>query len=343
MLTNKIKFLISIILIIIFSSIVFLTVDFKFRRSIFSKLLGGYKLINYHIVGGHAYHRNFKAASNSILNYIELSQKFSSGKNVMLEGIIDSTELISSKALTQEDFNILQEVYIKINEITDDIYKNHIWLARSYSDDDLEKSKQHLNKALLLSKSSEEAYREIIRIFANKHEIKDLIKNYCLNYFKEFAGSSIDRISTAQSENNFFEANNSTIAISKNGNFNNLYPMLIDNYTTYEEYQFFFEKEENLNFFEIFKKFRHGTKISIRNIKIINDRINELDINNLIIQSLGSYILNQTNNEIVFIAGNSRDEIFRFNLNKNIKKIKSISFELKLERLPITNNNICKF
>ena len=59
-------------------------------------------------------------------------------------------------------------MYVKINEITEDIYKNHIWLAKAYNDDNLEKSKEHLNKALKLSKSSEDAYREIIRIFSNK-------------------------------------------------------------------------------------------------------------------------------------------------------------------------------
>tara|TARA_B100002019_G_scaffold292771_1_gene317036 strand:- start:2681 stop:3724 length:1044 start_codon:yes stop_codon:yes gene_type:complete len=341
MLIKKINILISIILIIFFSLIIYFTIDSQLRRTIYSKFIGGYKLINYHIVGGYAYYRNFEAASNRILRYIEFSQKISSGKNVMLEGIIDSTELISSKAYTQEDFNIMQEVYIKINEITDDIYKNQIWLARSYSDDDIEKTKEYLNKALVLSKSSEEAYREIIRIFSNKHEVDDLVKNYCLNYFKEFAGSSLGKISTAQSENNFFEASNAKFAISKNGNYKNLYPKLISSLNTYQNYEFIFEKEEDIDHFEILKKFPPGIKTSIRNIRLINNVINELDINKLVVYSLSSYILNQTNDEIVFIAGSLRDDIFRFYLNENLKKIKSITFELKLERLPISNNSVC--
>ena len=57
----------------------------------------------------------------------------------MLQGILDVTELVTSKAYTQEEFNILENVYIRINEITEDIYKNHVWLARALSDDDLEK------------------------------------------------------------------------------------------------------------------------------------------------------------------------------------------------------------
>ena len=40
----------------------------------------------------------------------------------------------------------MQDVYIKINEITEDIYQNHIWLARALIDDDIDKSVQHLKK-----------------------------------------------------------------------------------------------------------------------------------------------------------------------------------------------------
>ena len=341
MITKKIKILISSILIIIFSLIIYFTIDSQFRRTIYSKFIGGYKLINYHIIGGYTFYRNFNAASDRILKYIEFSQKFSSGKNVMLQGIIDSTDLITSKAFTQEDFNLMQNVYVKINEITDDIYINHIWLARAYSDDNIEKSKKHLNKALELSKSSEEAYREIIRIFSNKHEINDLVKSYCHNYFKEFAGTSVGRISTAQSENNFFEGSNSNFAISKNGNHNKLYPKLINSLNVYEKYEFIFEKEENINHFEILKNFFSGSKISIKNIKFYNKKTNKLDLNNLVIHSLGSYILRQTNDEIVFLTGNLKDDILKFNLKKKLEQVNKITLELKLERLPLSNNSVC--
>ena len=341
MLIKKINILISIILVIFFSLIVYFTIDSQMRRSLYSKVIGGYKLINYHIIGGYAYNRNFGAASNRILNYIDFSQKFSSGKNSMLQGIIDSTELISSKAYTQEDFNLMQDVYIKINEITDDIYKNHIWLARAYSDDDIEKSKDHLNKALELSISSEEAYREIIRTFSDNNELNDLVKNYCKNYFNEFAGTSVGRIATAQSENNFFESSNSNFSISKNGDYNKLYPKLIPNLNIYENYEFIFEEEENINQFEILKNFFPGSKISIKNIRVFNDKNNKLDLDNLLIHSLGSYILNQTNDEIVFLSGNLKNDILKFDLNKEFLNINKISLDLKLERLPLTNSIIC--
>ena len=52
----------------------------------------------------------------------------------------------------------MQNVYVRIDEITDDIYINHIWLARSLSDDNLEESIKHLNKAINLSVENIEVF-----------------------------------------------------------------------------------------------------------------------------------------------------------------------------------------
>ncbi len=341
MIIKKLNILISLILIILSSFIVYLTIDSQLRRTIYSKIIGGYKLINYHIVGSFAHSREFKGGSDRILKYIEFSQKFSSGKNVMLPGIIDTTELLTSKAYTQEDFNHIQNVYVKINEITDDIYKNHIWLARAYSDDDIEKSKEHLIRALKLSKSSEEAYREIIRIFSNKRQIPYLVKTYCKDYFQELAGAAVGRIATAQNDNNFFQGNNSNFAISKNGNFENLYLKFIGSLNNYEKYEFIFEKEESIFQFEILKNFFSGSKTSIKNIKIFNDKTHKLNFDNIVIHSLASYILNQTNDEVVFLSGNQKDDILKFNLKKEYQDVKKITLELKFEKLPLSSKSIC--
>ena len=57
---KKLNIFISLILIILFSLVVFLTIDSHFRRIIYSKIIGGYKLVNYHIVGGFTFNRDFK-------------------------------------------------------------------------------------------------------------------------------------------------------------------------------------------------------------------------------------------------------------------------------------------
>ena len=91
---------------------------------------------------------------------------------------------------------------------------NHVWLARSLSDDSPSQSIKHLNKALRLSKSSEETYREIIRLFSKDKKLTNLMNNYCMNYFNNFGGGAVDRIG-AQDEQNFFIGNNSIFAISR--------------------------------------------------------------------------------------------------------------------------------
>ena len=155
----------AIIISIIFLFITYFTFDSSLRRYAYTKSIGAYKLYQTHVISGHIYYRDFTRASERILKYIEFTQKISKGKNSMLQHIVDITELATSKILTQDEFNDMESVYIKINEITNDIYKNHVWLARSLSDDNPSQSIKHLNIALRLSKSSEETYREIIRLF----------------------------------------------------------------------------------------------------------------------------------------------------------------------------------
>ena len=64
---------------------------------------------------------------------------------------------------------------------------------------------KHLNKALRLSKSSEETYREIIRLFSKDKKLTTLMNNYCMSYFNNFGGGAVDRIG-AQDEQNFLWA-----------------------------------------------------------------------------------------------------------------------------------------
>ena len=255
MFNKKINIFIISLIIIIVSAITYFTIDSPFRRNVYNKLIGGYKLINYHMIGSDTYYRDFDSASERILKYIKFSQKFAEGINDMLPGIIESTDLITSKAYTQDEFNKMQSVYVRIDEITDDVYKNHIWLARALSDDDIEKSKKHLNKALELSKSSEEAYREIIRIFSENKEIISLMKSYCYSYFNEFGGGNVGRLATSQTDNPFFYGDNSNFAISRNGNIKKLYSRLINNLNVYNNYEFLFEDAGDFKKFYILKNF----------------------------------------------------------------------------------------
>lgn len=338
MIKYKASFFFTLIVIALIS---YFTFNSSLRRFTYTKLIGVYKLYQTHIISSHIYYRDFSRASEQILKYIEFTQKIAKGKNSMLQAIVDVTELVTSKIYTQDEFNEMEEVYIKINEISDDIYKNHVWLARSLSDNRPSESIKHLNNALRLSKSSEETYREIIRQFSKDKKLTNLINNYCMNYFTNFGGGVVDRIG-AQDEKNFFMGSNSIFAISRDENYSELNQKFIRDMNEYYIYNFYFKKGKNINEFNILKSFFSGSKVSIRNIVLHNDKKNEIYIDDLIIESLFSYILSQSNKEIVFLNTSDEDDVIKFNLKKEYNDINQITLELKLERLPIVNEVICK-
>ena len=104
----------------------------------------------------------------------------------------------------------------------------------------------------------------------------------------------------------------------------------------------FFKESKNINEFNILKSFFSGSKVSIKNIVLYNEKNNEIYIDDLIIQSLHSYILNQSNKEIVFLNASDEDDVLKFNLKREYNDINQITLELKLERLPIVNEAVCR-
>ncbi len=292
-------------------------------------------MYNYLVIRGDIKKRDFKSASKKILNYISFSQKISKGKNKMLEGIYNITELTSSKTYTQQEFNQMEAVYIEINKITDDIYMNHVWLARSLADNNIEKSIFHLNKALNLSKSSEEAYREVIRIYFTYNKDEKLINAYCKNYFFEMEGSTKDR-----DYQNFFEGNY-TFSIVLNDNYNETYSKNLNKLENYSNYQISFENLKNLNKISIVHNFFSGSKISLKNIVLSSNKSEIINMESLNYDSFSSYILDQSEDEVVFVSTDDSDQIINFYLKKEYKDVEKISFDLKLKKLSLMNNFAC--
>ena len=312
-----------------------LTFNSELRRNLMYKSIGAYNLYNYIIIRGDVINRDFVSASKKILNYIEFSQKISKGKNKMLQGIYDITELTSSKTYTQKEFNQMESVYLEINKITDDIYMNHVWLARSLKDNDLEKSLFHLNKAINLVSSNEAAYRELINIYFSKPVDKSLINKYCRNYFKEYEGSLKSR-----DFENFF-SDNQKFSVIFNNDFEKAYTKNIENLKSFNKYQITFEDKKKIKKISIIHNFFPGSKLSIKNITINNVRSNKIEFNNLMYSSNSSYVLSSSLNEIVFLSTNDQDQILNFYLDKEYLDVKKLSLELNLTKLDLTNNYMC--
>ena len=327
---SVIVFLLFLIVISIF------TFDSNLRRSTIIKLIQAYNHYNFLIIRDDIRNRDFTSASKKILNYINFSQTVSKGKNKMMEGIYNITELASKKTHTQEEFNQMEKVYIAINDITDDIYMNQIWLARSLADNDIKQSIFHLNKALNLSRSNEEAYREIIRIYFTYNKNKNLLQKYCKNYFKEMQGS-LKNFDTKS----FYEGNY-TFSIILNDIYDKVYIKNLEELENYANYQIYFEDLKSLEKISVVHNFFSGSEISIKNIVIKNKKSNLIEIKSLNYDSFSSYILHQSNNnEIIFISVGDLDQIINFYFEKKYDDVEKISFDIKLKKLPLTNSLIC--
>ena len=87
-----------------------MAVDTKARRYVLNQVISIPNIYYYHKVSEHAYNRDFENGAKQILNYINLSKKLAGGKNSMLQGIFTVTELLTSKAITQDDFNKIEIV-----------------------------------------------------------------------------------------------------------------------------------------------------------------------------------------------------------------------------------------
>ena len=82
--------------------------------------------------------RDFLGASNRLLNYIELSKKISN-KSVMSNGVYEAVNYVTSRATTQKEYDHLEDVFLEMIKLDQNLYKPRVWLARSISDTDYKK------------------------------------------------------------------------------------------------------------------------------------------------------------------------------------------------------------
>ena len=172
-------FTIILICLVIFNS--------KFRRLTTITLFNYSEFYIQKKINNSASISNYEKASKDLIKFINLSQKIYPGKNNIYKVILYEINNISKNQFDQEFFNIMEKVYLKIYEIDEKNYYNNVRLARALSDNDLEKSKTLLEQSLELSPSSEEAYKEILRIYLDLDKNFDLIDRYCKDYNNSFS------------------------------------------------------------------------------------------------------------------------------------------------------------
>ena len=334
---TKILFIILLLFIVISS---YFALNYNFRREIFFRVVAFINLYEFYSIRQDVIQNNIEKAAKKINNYINFSQKISEGKNAMWQGIYDVTYLASSKAKTQNDFNQLEEVYLKLIDIDPNIYMVRVWLARALSDNDYKKSLEHLHEAIKLSPANEEAYREMIRIYSKVNKDEKLIYNYCTKYRSAQLGGNLPR-----NYRNFFGGNNlSKFSISLNLFENNLisYSKSITKLDSYEEYEISLINPSDVQNINIHVSFLPGVQISVKNILLRSkNKLVELSPADINFFSKSSYLIKDPDDEFAIIKGDAGEDIMTFHNNKKIKSVDKIIFKMKISKLGLTNQSIC--
>ena len=255
----------------------------------------------------------------------------------MLDEIYNITELATNNIISQEQYNQMEKVYLKLNEISDDIYKNHLWLAQALSDNDIEKSYLHLNKAINLSPSSEDVYREILNIYFKDKRNDSLIKMYCQNYFLSLNGGNLIKDNI-----NYLYGSNNEFVIFFNDNLEKKYVKFIDTLNEFNEYEFNFPENFKIKKLTIIKSFLNGSRLTFKDFKFHGDITKSIKIDDLNFTSRTSYILKENENFITLLNTTDNDDKLEINFQNEYSNFFKISFKIKLEKLPLTNKSVCK-
>tara|TARA_B100001741_G_C16530735_1_gene589405 strand:+ start:757 stop:1149 length:393 start_codon:yes stop_codon:yes gene_type:complete len=126
---KKTGYFILIIIFIFFGIITFFAVDHNLRRSVISKILVVHDFYRLKSLTHGLQTRDFSLLSKKLEDYIEVSKKFSEGKTYMFPGIYDATSLVMSRAITQDDYNKIENILKYLIELDDRVYKLHVWYA----------------------------------------------------------------------------------------------------------------------------------------------------------------------------------------------------------------------
>lgn len=335
------KFILKNKFILLFIISIFITLVITFSTSVRFQLLNKtFRVINHFKIQKISYYiklRDFDKVASEINSYIDLSEKISYGKTSLFNNIYDITELATDSIISQDDYNKMEKVYLRLNDISKDIYKNHVWLAKSLGDNDIKKSIYHLEQAYKLSNSSEEVYRESLNLYFDNLDQKQLIDRYCENYFDSFFGGNIKNNNL-----NYLYGSNNEFLIFFNNDVKNNFLKFQNELNRFNKYEFNFNNEFTLKKISLLNSFLNGSKIIFKDFKIYGSSTTDLKISDLIFISKTGYILDHDEEKIQIL--NTKDKIDKIEiiLKNNFSDLEKISFEMKMEKIPLTNSANCK-
>ena len=326
--------------LLILSFFIFLSVNFELRRSIFSRILVLHDFYRIKKLTIGLQDRDFKLIAERLQDYIDFSKLISDGKNYMFHGIYDATDLAVSRAIEQEDFNNLENIFKQLIDLDNRVYKPHVWYARALSDNDIEEALKHLDIAIEISPSESEAYREIIKIGQSLDD-RTMTSKYCEIYNKALSGGSQQPYYSPL----FNSFNNDKFAIkliSRNNKKSTNYLSATTLLNEINIYEFLLSTElleiDQLN---LYFSSAEALKIKFKKINYYDDnKVNELDYKDLTVTSQNSYIEESEDGVSVFLIP-KKDEIIRIS-HRTFHKTKKLQIVMNIEKMNIASKSLCK-
>ena len=257
----------------------------------------------------------------------------------MFHGIYYATELAVSRAIEQEDFNHLENIFKQLIELDGRVYKTHVWYARSLSDTDIKKALKHLNKAIKISPSESDAYREIIRIGQNLND-KRMTTKYCKMYKNVLFGGSVQKNYKAL----FGSFNSDKFAIKLFSKDNTQYTDYLSStilINKNNDYEFLLSQElSEVGGLNLYFSTNEALKIKFKKIYYYDDNRNyEIGHKDISITSQNSYIEENEENISVFLIP-KKDAIIRIKHN-SLKNIKKIIIEMNITKMNLVGKSLC--
>jgi len=338
--TKGVSYVVLTIVVIATLLISYIAVDHNARRYVFTRIAPAYNLYQHMVMRQSVREGEFQNISESLINYLEISEMLSDSKSPMLVGIVEVVEEVAERATSPQDFNYLEPVFRKLIGLDSNLYKARIWLARALIKKDPEEALLHIQKAIQLSPSNENAYREIINIVQNTDF--DTEKLFCNQYFSAQFGETQPR-----SYRNYFGGlglNSFALEFTNNKEKINLYPHSGLQLKTTNSYEFTPLSVVNANGFNLYLSTLPGLKITIKKINIFTEN-SKYSINGseFSISSKHGYVVNDTDGSVSLVSlASNDDERLSIRYKSILNNINKVELIMSFERLPLTNSTLCQ-
>ena len=330
----------SPIIIILLLIVSYLAVDYEARRYVFIRIAPAYNLYQQMILKERVQERNYKDIASSLLSYIEKSKILADGKSKMLEGIVDVVAYATERATSEKELSMLEPVFRELITLDPNLYRARVWLARSLKNKNPEESLLHIVKAINISESAEEAYRELIKISHNRNlSNKNIV---CRDYFSAQFGEVLPKAARSH----FGGLGLSSFALefaNENGPIT-LYPSSGIKLNSEIKYEFIPLSPIRTDGFNLYLSTLPGLSITINKINVFaNGLKNEIAASEFSITTKYGYITGEDNGKVSIISlpPNYGDEVIFINHNSFFDDLSKVELVMSFKRLPLTNKNFC--